>query len=139
VAVSDAVIDIEASEASLPEGIDFAYEEATRKLSEQLGAITDLDVKLGVAIGVLAAVIAALATQHLPPVLQGIVASWLVVGLVQGTRAFLFDRYADAPVARTLVESYANRSPQLMRGIVSQPVGANGGSSRRGHPRDQGV
>src|SRR5713101_1050831 len=88
VAVSDAVIDIEASEASLPEGIDFAYEEATRKLSEQLGAITDLDVKLGVAIGVLAAVIAALATQHLPSILQGIVASWLVVALVQGTRAF---------------------------------------------------
>jgi len=68
--------------------------------------------------GVLVAVIAALATQHLPSILQGIVASWLVVALVQGTRAFLFDRYADAPMARTLVESYANRSPQLMRWVA---------------------
>jgi len=60
-------------------------------------------------------VIAALVGQHLPTIVQGIVASWLLVALVQGTRAFLFDRYSDAPVARALAERYSDRSPAGMK------------------------
>jgi hypothetical protein len=107
--------DVEQRPAPVPEGAEFAYDEAVRKLSEQLHAITDLDTKLGIAIGLLAAVIAALVSQHLPLLVQGPVSIWLLVALVQGSRAFLFDRYSDAPVARALAERYADRPPAAMK------------------------
>jgi hypothetical protein len=107
--------DVQLEDATIPDGAEFAYDEAVRKLGEQLKSITDLDAKLGISIGILAAVIAALIGQHLPTIVQGIVASWLLVALVQGTRAFLFDRYSDAPVARVLAERYADRSPARMK------------------------
>ncbi len=110
-----AMNDVQPAATTIPNGAEFAYDEAVRKLAEQLKAITDLDAKLGISIGILAAVIAALIGQHLPTIVQGIVASWLLVALVQGTRAFLFDRYSDAPVARALAERYSDRSPAGMK------------------------
>ncbi|HAC46682.1 MAG TPA: hypothetical protein DCF65_11535 [Chloroflexi bacterium] len=94
-----------------PQGAELAYLVASTKNEAVLRSIDDLDRKIAVAIAALGVAAAAVISAQLPRVLEIVLCGWLIVGVVQGLRAFVYDdQYQDAPKART----YAGYAEQKM-------------------------
>jgi hypothetical protein len=92
-----------------PVGADLAYSVAGAKNESVLRSIDDLDRKIAVAIGALGVAAAAVISARLPNVVEIVLCAWLIVGVIQGLRAFVYDdQYQDVPKARTYAE-YAER------------------------------
>jgi hypothetical protein len=88
-----------------PPGAELAYRIASEKNDAVLRSIDDLDRKIAVAIGALGVAAAAVISAHLPSVIEVVLCGWLIVGVVQGLRAFVYDdQYQDVPKARTYAE-----------------------------------
>jgi len=85
-----------------PPGADLAYSVASAKNDAVLNSIDDLDRKIAVAIGALGVAAAAVITARLANIVEIVLCGWLIVGVVQGLRAFVYDdQYQDVPNART--------------------------------------
>lgn len=67
------------------------------QLREQLRSLTDIDNKLGVAIGILSAIAGGFVAAPLPLVFRGLGGSWIGLALFQAIRAFYFGKYRYAP------------------------------------------
>ena len=82
-----------------------------------LRSIDDLDRKIAVAIGALGVASAAVISAQLPTVVEVLLCGWLIVGVIQGLRAFVYDdKFQDVPKARTFGE-YAEQKmePEEMK------------------------
>lgn len=99
----------------IPDGAGVAFEVAAARLKSQLRDIADLDSKTGVGIAALGVVVAAFVTQKLPPTLEAVFSVWLLIGLIQGLRAFIAGRYEVAPEPRVLAERYAGQKPDELK------------------------
>jgi hypothetical protein len=100
-----------------PQGAELAYLIASNKNDGILRSIDDLDRKIAVAIGALGVAAAAVIGAHLPSIVEVALCGWLIVGVVQGLRAFVYDdQYQDVPRARTYAD-YAEQKmgPEEMR------------------------
>lgn len=98
-----------------PPGAELAYSVASTKNEAVLHSIDDLDRKIAVSIGALGVAAAAVISSRLPNIIEIVLCGWLIVGVVQGLRAFVYDdQYQDVPKART----YADYTEQGM-----EPVG----------------
>ncbi len=82
---------------SAPPATAVAYEAAFRQLEDQLKSLTDVDTKLGVAIGVLGILMAAFIGANPPIVVKGIVGPLLILALRDAYRGFRFANYRYAP------------------------------------------
>jgi hypothetical protein len=88
-----------------PHGAELAYLIASGKNDGVLRSIDDLDRKIAVAIGALGVAAAAVISAHLPSIVEIVLCGWLIVGVIQGLRAFVYDdQYQDVPKARTVAE-----------------------------------
>src|SRR5260370_7525129 len=74
-----------------PPGAELAYRIASEKNDAVLRSIDDLDRKIAVAIGALGVAAAAVISAHLPSVIEVVLCGWLIVGVVQGLRALVYD------------------------------------------------
>jgi hypothetical protein len=74
-----------------PAGIEHAYDVISAEVARQLGDAENLDRKLAVATAALIAVAGAIYAARPPALVAGVIASWLLVALVQGVRGFLYD------------------------------------------------
>ena len=100
-----------------PPGAEVAYSVASSKNEAVLRSIDDVDRKIAVAIGALGIAAAAVISARLPTVVEVVLCGWLIVGVVQGLRAFVYDdQFQDVPKARTYAE-YAEQQmePAEMR------------------------
>jgi hypothetical protein len=100
-----------------PQGAELAYLVASAKNEAVLRSIDDLDRKIAVAIAALGVAAAAVISARLPRVIEIVLCGWLIVGVVQGLRAFVYDdQYQDVPKARAYAE-YAEQKmgPDEMR------------------------
>jgi hypothetical protein len=100
-----------------PPGAELAFSVASSKNDAVLHSIDDLDRKIAVAIGALGVAAAAVISARLPNIVEIVLCGWLIVGVVQGLRAFVYDdQYQDAPKARTFAD-YAEQGiePREMR------------------------
>src|SRR5260370_3648585 len=100
-----------------PPGAELAYRIASEKNDAVVRSIDDLDRKIAVAIGAVGVAVAGVISAHLPSVIEVVLCGWLIVGVVQGLRAFVYDaQYQDVPKARTYAE-YAEQKmgPEEMR------------------------
>lgn len=80
-----------------PPGLAEAYDNAAKKLADQLSQIDQLDTKLGVVIAALAVAVGAFIVATFSPSVRAVFAVLLAASMIQATRAFLVRRYADAP------------------------------------------
>jgi hypothetical protein len=106
-----------AAEVPPPPGAELAYAVASAKNEAVLRSIDDLDRKIAVAIAALGVAAAAVISAQLPRVIEIVLCGWLIVGVVQGLRAFVYDdQYQDVPKARAYAE-YAEQKmgPDEMR------------------------
>ncbi len=100
-----------------PPGAEVAYAAAGSKNDAVLRSIDDVDRKIAVAIGALGIAAAAVISARLPNVVEVVLCGWLIVGVLQGLRAFVYDdQFQDVPKARTYAE-YAEQQmePAEMR------------------------
>ena len=82
-----------------PPGAEAAYAVAISKHEAVLRSIDEVDQKISVAIGIAAA---AVISARLPNVVEVVLCGWLIVGVIQGLRAFVYDdQFQDVPKART--------------------------------------
>lgn len=95
-----------------PPGSELAFSVASQKNDAVLRSIDDLDRKIAVAIGALGVAAAAVITARLPNIVEIVLCGWLIVGVVQGLRAFVYDdQYQDVPKSRTFAD-YAEQGIQ---------------------------
>jgi hypothetical protein len=100
-----------------PPGAEAAYAVATSKNEAVLRSIDEVDQKIAVAIGALGIAAAAVISARLPTVVEVVLCGWLIVGVIQGLRAFVYDdQFQDVPNARTYA-GYAEKQmgPAEMR------------------------
>ncbi len=98
-----------------PPGTDHLYEAFTAQLAEQLANAETLDRKLGVATAALIAITGAVYAARPPVVVGGVIAGWLLVGLVQAIRGFSYDdRFAGGPDTAFLRER-ETLDPEVIR------------------------
>jgi hypothetical protein len=103
--------------ARIPPGAEVAYSVAVSKNEAILRSIDDLDRKIAVAIGALGVAAAAVIGARLPSLVEAVLCAWLMVGLFQGFRAFVYDdKYKDAPKASAFAEYAETRMvPEEMK------------------------
>jgi hypothetical protein len=98
-------------------GAELAYLVASAKNEAVLRSIDELDRKIAVTIAALGVAAAAVISAQLPTVIEIVLCGWLIAGVIQGLRAFVYDdQYQDVPKARTYAE-YAEQKmgPEEMR------------------------
>jgi hypothetical protein len=103
---------------AVPPGIELIYQVAEEKLAAQLASIDQLDTKAGVLIGALGAGIAAFVTfGHFTHPQKIVIAGLLLVSMLLATRAFVVQRYADAPDPKSLY-TYGSLEPNEIKTLI---------------------
>lgn len=110
-----------------PPGAELAFSVASVKNDAVLHSIDDLDRKIAVAIGALGVAAAAVISARLPNIVEIVLCGWLIVGVVQGLRAFVYDdQYQDVPKARTFADYAEQRmEPAEMRWRITSSAECN--------------